>query len=70
MGVSQAERGAIERWISAKGLDKYGNPSGTMYAGGSPTFNMATGEMTDRFEYIAKKHPSKPWADFLAAKEL
>lgn len=67
--VGAAERAAIERWISAKGLDRYGNPSGTMYAGGSPTFNMATGVTTDRFEYIAMNHPDKPWAPW-AAKEL
>jgi hypothetical protein len=51
----------VTQWIKAKGLDQYGSKSGTMYAGGNPAFDMNTGEMTDRYEHIAKKHPAKPW---------
>ncbi len=52
---------SINKWISDNGLDKYGNPNGTKYAGGNPLFNEKTGEVTGRYEYILTKHPDKPW---------
>lgn len=32
-----------------------------MYMGGTPLFNEMTGESTDRYEYLVKKFPDKPW---------
>jgi len=59
--VSAAEKASIDEWIKDYGLDRFGNKSGTVYAGGNPAFDMRTGKMSDRYEYIAKAHPSKPW---------
>ncbi len=47
----------VDRWLEARKMDMYGHPEGTMYAGGTPLFNEATGESTDRLEYIFKRHP-------------
>lgn len=58
---SEDEQKAIEAWITANGLNTYGDAADTMYAGGSPLFNEATGESMDRFSYILSRHPSKPW---------
>ncbi len=44
------------------GLNKYGDAPGTVYAGGSPLFDMETGQRTDRYAYIAAKHPARPWS--------
>ena len=47
----------IDVWLEENGLNRYGDPENTMYTGGTPLFNEATGESIDRFEYILKKHP-------------
>jgi hypothetical protein len=47
----------IDRWIKEKSLNPYGDPKDTMYAGGTPLFNEATGQTMDRYEYILKRHP-------------
>lgn len=56
-GISQGEKEKIDKWIEDNGLNKYGDPKNLMYAGGTPLFNEATGEITDRYEYILKNHP-------------
>jgi hypothetical protein len=52
-----AQETCVDRWLSMRKMDRYGHPEGTMYAGGSPIFNEQTGEMTDRLEYVYKRHP-------------
>jgi hypothetical protein len=47
----------IDQTIAKKGLNEYGDPKGTVYMGGTPLFNEMTGQSTDRYDYIAKKHP-------------
>lgn len=67
--VSIAEKAAIDKWISIKGLDKYGSRPGTMYAGGSPLFDMSRGVAIDRYDYIVGKRSDKPWKEFMPAHE-
>ena len=55
------ERAKIEKWIVENKLNEYGDPADTIYAGGTPLFDEATGKTMDRYEYIKKKHPDKPW---------
>ncbi len=47
----------VDRWLKANKLDRYGHPEGTMYAGGTPLFNEATGETRDRVSYVFERHP-------------
>ncbi len=47
----------VEKWLKGHGLDAYGNPAGTMYAGGTPTFDEATGRSVDRWTLVAKNRP-------------
>jgi len=47
----------IDRWIARRGLNLYGDPSDTMYTGGSPLFDERTGVLKDRYEYILERHP-------------
>jgi len=42
----------IDNWLLAQNLNEYGDPDGTMYTGGTPAFDEATGETLDRFELI------------------
>ncbi len=47
----------VDRWLQEHHLDRYGHPEGTMYAGGSPLFNEATGETQDRLEHVFARQP-------------
>jgi hypothetical protein len=51
------EEKCLDRWLTERKLDPYGMPEGTMYAGGTPLFDEATGRQTDRLEYVYRKHP-------------
>jgi hypothetical protein len=51
------EEKCVDRWLAARKLDRYGLPEGTMYAGGTPLFDEATGRQIDRLGHIYRKHP-------------
>ncbi len=55
--IDEATRKRIDLWIRKKGLNPYGDPADTVYAGGTPLFNERTGKTKDRYEYILEKHP-------------
>lgn len=59
--LSSEERAKIETWISDNGLNEYGDPSGTVYAGGTPLYDEKTSQTIDRFDYILNRHPDRPW---------
>lgn len=52
-----AVEACVDRWLQEHKLDQYGHPEGTMYAGGTPLFNEATGETRDRLEYVFSRQP-------------
>jgi hypothetical protein len=58
---SEAEKSRIEVWIQAEGLNSYGDPADTLYAGGTPLFDETTGQYIDRYDYILGNHPDRPW---------
>ncbi|MFH0892420.1 MAG: hypothetical protein V1867_06605 [Candidatus Falkowbacteria bacterium] len=55
--LTREAKDAIDAWLATNGLNRYGDPIGTYYAGGTPLFNEMTGEAIDRFEYILEKRP-------------
>lgn len=57
MAVDSATRARIDRWIQEKGMNPYGDPKDTVYAGGTPLFDERTGKTRDRYEYILERHP-------------
>lgn len=57
--LTDQERKWIEEMIRKSGLNEYGDPKGTVYAGGTPLFDERSGDMIDRFQYILRKH--KDW---------
>lgn len=59
--ISETEKEQIEAWIEANDLNQYGDPKDTVYTGGTPLFNEKTGQTIDRYEYILRKHPDRPW---------
>lgn len=59
--LSETEQAQIEVWIGKNGLNEYGDPMNTIYAGGTPLFAETTGKTTDRYVYILQKHPERPW---------
>ena len=56
-GSRAAQEACVDRWLQEHKLDRYGHPEGTMFAGGSPLFNEATGETRDRLEYVFARQP-------------
>ena len=54
--LTSADKSKIDQWISDSNLNTYGDSKFTFYAGGSPTFNEATGNEIDRYEYILVNH--------------
>lgn len=55
--LTDSMKNSIDEWLDQNGLNKYGDPQGTMYAGGTPLFDEATGKTTDKYEYILEQHP-------------
>jgi len=60
-GISLEEKELIEAWILKNDLNQYGDPKDTVYIGGTPLFDEKTGQSIDRYEYILKNHPDRPW---------
>jgi len=57
----EEEKLLIDKWIQEQDLNQNGDPKDTVYTGGTPLFNEATGERIDRYDYILEKHPERPW---------
>lgn len=47
----------LDRELAAKGLNSFGDPEGTMYAGGTPLFDERTGRTISREQYVAARRP-------------
>jgi hypothetical protein len=59
--LNAEEKIEIDAWISENNLNEYGDPKETVYTGGTPLFNEATGKKISRYDYILQKHPDRPW---------
>ena len=47
----------IDEWLESEGLNRYGDPDGTYYMGGTPLFDESTGVAIERYEYILFRIP-------------
>jgi hypothetical protein len=47
----------VEQWLAQRDLNQFGDPVGTMYAGGTPLFDERTGHSTDRLQHLVRRHP-------------
>lgn len=56
--LTTADRLRIEEWIKSNGLNQYGDAQGTVYTGGTPLFNEATGQSVEKYQYILNRHPN------------
>ena len=52
-----APESCLDGQLAAKGLNPFGDPQGTMYAGGTPLFDEKTGRSTPREQYVFARHP-------------
>ncbi|BDG08994.1 hypothetical protein [Anaeromyxobacter paludicola] len=43
--------------LARRGLNEFGDPVGTPYAGGSPLYDGVTGTTAERYDYVARRHP-------------
>ena len=60
-GISEEEKAKIEAWIIENDLNQYGDPKNIFYTGGTPLVDEKTGSSIDKYEYILKNHPDRPW---------
>jgi hypothetical protein len=51
------EGSCLDRELAARGLNAFGDPQGTMYAGGTPLFDERTGASIPREQYVFSRHP-------------
>ena len=49
------------KWLEGKGLNEFGDPTGTMYMGGTPLFDEMTGESRSLISHLKQKFPGQPW---------
>src|SRR5437868_5401403 len=59
-GISITDAGAtacLDAWLKERGLNPYGDPPDTVYAGGNPTFDEASGASVSREEWVFRRHP-------------
>jgi hypothetical protein len=47
----------VDPWLAEHHLNEYGDPAGTMYAGGSPLFDEKTGTRKSRLQVLLAKQP-------------
>src|SRR5438094_523898 len=57
VAVSEEQKKKIDEWLRTAGRNEYGDPKGTVYAGGNPLFNEWGPDPKDRYEYILEKNP-------------
>jgi hypothetical protein len=57
MAVDDQTKRRIDEWIAKNGRNEYGDPKGSVYAGGTPLYNEMTGRTVDKYDYILKKYP-------------
>lgn len=55
--LTDEQKEEIDKWLEENDYNRYGDPIDTVYMGGTPLFNEATGESIERFEYILEKQP-------------
>jgi hypothetical protein len=57
MDTSDKLKQKIDEWIKREGRNQFGDPLGTVYAGGNPLFDERRPTLRDRYEYILSRHP-------------
>jgi hypothetical protein len=58
MSMTDDLKKKIDDWIKKSGRNEYGDPAGTVYAGGNPLFDERSPKLKDRYDYILEKNPS------------
>lgn len=68
-GAGATEEQDLDAWLSAEGLNEYGDKPDTMYMGGTPLFDERTGEFTQRLDHVRAKFPHRPWVTKAPGKD-
>jgi hypothetical protein len=55
--TAASPQSCLDRELAAKGLNSFGDPEGTQYAGGTPLFDERGGRTTPREEYVYARRP-------------
>lgn len=63
LDLPENEKSQIEAWLEKNNYNQYGDSIDTMYTGGTPLFDEATGSYVKLYDYLIKKYPNKPWLE-------
>jgi len=55
--LNKDQKKYLDDMIKQKGLNEFGDPKDTMYAGGTPLFDEKTGRSVPREQYVFSRHP-------------
>ena len=55
--TASARAACVDAQLAARHLNQYGDPPGTVYAGGTPLFDERTSVARDRIQYVLDRHP-------------
>ena len=61
--LSSEQKKLIDEHLDKSGLNEYGDPKGTDYAGKNPLCNEQTGQRTDRYDYLMNRGIDAPGVD-------
>jgi hypothetical protein len=62
------EQQQVDRFLTAHGLNHWGDSVDTAYAGGSPCFSEFTGKaVCDQYSKLLSQFPKRPWEQFAVA---
>lgn len=53
-----AGRSCLDAELERRGLNPFGDPPDTVYAGGTPLFDEKSGKTQDRTEYVRARNPA------------
>lgn len=54
----------VDAWIADQNLNQYGDPEGTIYAGGDPLLSRVEGSRISLLDYLRSQHPDEPWKSY------
>lgn len=64
-GTDLDEKKLIDKWITANNLNEFGDLLGTEYSTDDPQYYGSNNQEFDRYAFIEKKHPDRPWASIV-----
>ncbi|HOO96712.1 MAG TPA: hypothetical protein PKV16_04035 [Caldisericia bacterium] len=66
---SDSETEYFKMWVEDEDLNTFGDPHGTVYAGGTPLFDEMNGNHIPLDSYALSNHPKRPWLRYTVSND-